>query len=93
MSFGYYLTLPVERKVMSSKALWSVLIGTGITVLIGMGSFLFVTVWNRTEGIPEIRYEVKSLNDKVEIQARDIREVRDTLRGWEAQVGVKSEQR
>lgn len=71
---------------MTSRALWGIAIGGIMTILVGMGAFLFNTVWSRTESIPEIKYEVKALNDKVERQNVDIREIRDTLRGWEASV-------
>jgi hypothetical protein len=65
-----YLELPKQRTTMTNRALWGI---------------LFDTVWSRTENIPEIKYEVKALSDKVERQSTDIREIRDTLRGWEAQ--------
>lgn len=80
-----YLTLPVQRKpTMTSKALWGIVIGGIVTIFLGMSAFLFNTVWTRTESIPEIKYEVKEIKLMQESQGQDIREVRDTLRGWEA---------
>jgi hypothetical protein len=59
-----YLDLP-ERSSMTSKQLWAIAIGSLVTILLGVGAFLFNTLWGGVQEIPLIKYQVQDISQKV----------------------------